>query len=81
MTHRPYGYGRDRFHRLVRRADLVEHGHDVVAYDLSTDVHILSKLGVDDDVTIRRGDVSEATDVFGRCERPARRTSSTSRRS
>ncbi len=42
---------------------LIEHGHDVVAYDLSTDDHILSKLGVDDDVTIRRGDVSEATDV------------------
>jgi len=44
--------------------DLIEHGHDVVAYDLSTDDHILSKLGVADDVTIRRGDVSEATDVI-----------------
>ena len=43
--------------------DLVEAGHDVVAYDLSTDDHILSKLGVADDVTVRRGDVSEATDV------------------
>ena len=43
--------------------DLIQHGHDVVAYDLSTDDHILSKLGVADDVTIRRGDVSEATDV------------------
>ena len=44
--------------------DLIEHDHDVVAYDLSTDDHILSKLGVADDVTIRRGDVSEATDVI-----------------
>ncbi|NHX41703.1 MULTISPECIES: NAD(P)-dependent oxidoreductase [Haloarcula] len=44
--------------------DLIEHGHDVVAYDLSTDDHILSKLGVANDVTIRRGDVSEATDVI-----------------
>jgi nucleoside-diphosphate-sugar epimerase len=44
--------------------DLVEQGHDVVAYDLSTDDHILSKLGVAEDVTIRRGDVSEPTDVI-----------------
>ena len=43
--------------------DLVGAGHDVVAYDLSTDDRILSKLGVADDVTIRRGDISEATDV------------------
>jgi len=43
--------------------DLVAAGHDVVAYDLSTDDRILSKLGVADDITIRRGDVSEATDV------------------
>jgi len=34
-----------------------------VAYDLSTDDHILSKLGVADDVEIRCGDVSEPTDV------------------
>lgn len=43
--------------------DLIEHGHDVVAYDLSTDDRILSKLNVAGDVTIRRGDVSESTDV------------------
>ncbi len=43
--------------------DLVAAGHDVVAYDRSTDDRVLSKLGVADDVTIRRGDVSEATDV------------------
>jgi nucleoside-diphosphate-sugar epimerase len=43
--------------------DLLEHGHDVVAYDLSTDESILSKLGVADDVTIRRGDVTDPTDV------------------
>ncbi|PSP45712.1 UDP-glucose 4-epimerase [Halobacteriales archaeon QH_10_70_21] len=44
-------------------ADLLGAGHDVVAYDLSTDDRILSKLGVADDVTVRRGDVSEPTDV------------------
>ncbi|WP_254532642.1 NAD-dependent epimerase/dehydratase family protein [Natrinema gelatinilyticum] len=44
--------------------DLVDTGHDVVAYDLSTDDRILDKLGVADDVTIRRGDVSEAIDVI-----------------
>jgi nucleoside-diphosphate-sugar epimerase len=43
--------------------DLVDAGHDVVAYDRSTDDRILAKLGVADDVTVRRGDVSEATDV------------------
>ena len=43
--------------------DLVNAGHDVVAYDRSTDDRILSKLGVADRVAIRRGDVSEATDV------------------
>jgi len=43
--------------------DLVAHGHDVVAYDLSTDDRILSKLGVADDVRIRRGDVTDPTDV------------------
>jgi len=44
--------------------DFIEHGHEVVAYDLSTDDRILSKLGVADEVEIRRGDVSEATDVI-----------------
>ena len=44
--------------------DLIEHGHEVVAYDLSTDDHILSKLGVADGLSIRRGDVSEPTDVI-----------------
>ncbi|WP_435348708.1 NAD-dependent epimerase/dehydratase family protein [Haloarchaeobius sp. HRN-SO-5] len=43
--------------------DLVDHGHDVVAYDLSTDPRILEKLGIADDVDIRRGDVSDPTDV------------------
>ncbi len=43
--------------------ELIEHGHDVVAYDLSTDDHILSKLGVAEELTIRHGDVSEPTDV------------------
>jgi nucleoside-diphosphate-sugar epimerase len=44
--------------------DLIDAGHDVVAYDLSTDDHILRKLGVAGDVTIRRGDVSDSTDVI-----------------
>src|SRR6056297_134462 len=44
--------------------DLVEAGHDVVAYDLSTDPRILEKLGIADEVTIRRGDVTDPTDVF-----------------
>jgi nucleoside-diphosphate-sugar epimerase len=42
---------------------LVDAGHKVVAYDLSTDDRILSKLGVASDVEIRRGDVSEPSDV------------------
>lgn len=44
--------------------ELLAQGHDVVAYDLSTDTRILEKLGIADDVEIRRGDVSEATDVI-----------------
>jgi nucleoside-diphosphate-sugar epimerase len=43
--------------------EFVEHGHDVVAYDLSTDTRILEKLGIADDVAVRRGDVSDPTDV------------------
>jgi nucleoside-diphosphate-sugar epimerase len=45
-------------------AEFVAEGHDVVAYDLSTDTRILEKLGVADDVTVRRGDVSDPTDVI-----------------
>ena len=41
----------------------VEEGHDVVAYDLSTDTDILEKLGIASDVAIRRGDVSDPVDV------------------
>lgn len=44
--------------------DLLEHGHNVVAYDLSTDTRILQKLGVADDVAVRRGDVTDPTDVI-----------------
>ena len=44
--------------------DLVKEGHDVVAYDLSTDTDILEKLGVADEVTVRRGDVTDPTDVL-----------------
>lgn len=45
-------------------ADLLETGHDVVAYDLSTDTRILEKLGIVGDVEVRRGDVSDPTDVM-----------------
>ncbi|MFP8890509.1 NAD-dependent epimerase/dehydratase family protein [Natrialbaceae archaeon A-CW2] len=44
--------------------DLVAEGHDVIAFDLSTDPRILEKLDVAEDVEIRRGDVSEVTDVL-----------------
>jgi nucleoside-diphosphate-sugar epimerase len=44
--------------------EFVEHGHDVVAYDLSTDTSILEQLGVADEVEVVRGDVTDATDVF-----------------
>ncbi|WP_423746144.1 NAD(P)-dependent oxidoreductase (plasmid) [Haladaptatus sp. SPP-AMP-3] len=44
--------------------ELLDHGHDVVAYDLSTDTRILEKLDIDDDVEIRRGDITDSTDVF-----------------
>ena len=44
-------------------ADLLDHGHHVVAYDLSTDTRILEKVGVADEVEVRRGDVTDPTDV------------------
>jgi nucleoside-diphosphate-sugar epimerase len=44
--------------------DLLEAGHDVVAYDISTDTDILEQLGVAEDVEVRRGDISESTDVI-----------------
>ncbi|MFB6221832.1 MAG: NAD-dependent epimerase/dehydratase family protein [Halolamina sp.] len=44
-------------------AEFLDNGYDVVAYDLSTDTRILEKLGIADDVTVRRGDVTDPTDV------------------
>jgi UDP-glucose 4-epimerase len=44
-------------------ADLVEHGHDVVAFDLSTDPERLGNLGVAGDVDVVRGDVTDPTAV------------------
>jgi len=44
--------------------ELLDHGHEVVAYDLSTDTRILEKLGIADDVEIRRGDITDSTDVY-----------------
>lgn len=44
-------------------ADLIDHGHDVIAYDLSTDTRILDALGVADAVTVVEGDVTDLDDV------------------
>lgn len=44
-------------------ADLVEHGHNVVAFDLSTDKTRLERLGVADGVDVVRGDVTDPTAV------------------
>jgi nucleoside-diphosphate-sugar epimerase len=43
--------------------DLLDHGHEVVAYDRSTDTRILEKVGAADAVEVRGGDVTDATDV------------------
>lgn len=42
-------------------ADLVDHGYDVVAFDFSTDTRVLEKLGIEDDVEVVRGDVTDPT--------------------
>ena len=44
-------------------ADLLDRGHDVVAYDISTDTEILEQLGVAGETTVRRGDLADPTDV------------------
>lgn len=44
--------------------DFVTEGHDVVAFDLSTDTRILEKLDIESEVTVRRGDVSDPTDLL-----------------
>ncbi|RQH01404.1 NAD-dependent epimerase/dehydratase family protein [Natrarchaeobius oligotrophus] len=44
--------------------DLLDRGHDVVAFDRSTETRILEKLGVESEVAVRRGDVTEPTDVI-----------------
>jgi UDP-glucose 4-epimerase len=43
--------------------DLIEEGHNVVAYDISTDTGILEELGVTEETTVRRGDIADPTDV------------------
>ncbi|MFC7058663.1 NAD-dependent epimerase/dehydratase family protein [Halovenus salina] len=45
-------------------ADLLDQGHDVVAYDISTDTSILEELGVAEETEIRRGDIADSTDVI-----------------
>jgi len=42
--------------------DLLEQGHDAVAYDISTDTEILEQLGVAEETEVRRGDISDPTD-------------------
>jgi nucleoside-diphosphate-sugar epimerase len=44
--------------------ELLDHGHEVVCYDRSTDTTTLEKVGVAGDVTVRRGDVSDPVDVI-----------------
>jgi len=44
--------------------DLVEEGHDVVGYDLSTDTRILEKLDIAEDVEVVRGDITDPTSVI-----------------
>ena len=44
-------------------ADLLDRGHDAVAYDISTDTEILEQLGVAEETTVRRGDLADPTDV------------------
>jgi len=43
--------------------ELLDHGHDVVAFDRSTEAGILAKLGAADETTVRRGDVTDPTAV------------------
>lgn len=45
-------------------ADLVEHDHDVVISDVSTDTDILESLDVADAVTVRRADVTDSTEML-----------------
>lgn len=45
-------------------ADLVEHDHEVVIADVSTDTDILDSLGVTDAVTVRQGDVTDSTEML-----------------
>jgi UDP-glucose 4-epimerase len=44
--------------------DLLEQGHDAVAYDISTDTEILEQLGVAEETEVRRGDLADPTDVI-----------------
>lgn len=44
--------------------EFLQAGHEVIAYDTSTDTHILQQLGVADQVSVRRGDVTDPTDFM-----------------
>lgn len=45
-------------------ADVLDVGHDVVLFDVDADLTIPERLGIADDVTTVRGDVTDATSVF-----------------
>lgn len=44
--------------------EFLQAGHEVVAYDTSTDTDVLQQLGVADQVTVRRGDVTDPTEFM-----------------
>ncbi|MFB6254372.1 MAG: NAD-dependent epimerase/dehydratase family protein [Halobacteriaceae archaeon] len=48
--------------------DLLENGYDVIAYDLSSDTHILEKLGIAQNVTVKQGDVTDQADIIRACK-------------
>lgn len=44
--------------------EFISEGHEVIAYDTSTDTRVLQQLGVADQVSVRRGDVTDPTDFM-----------------
>ncbi len=44
--------------------EFIQAGHEVIAYDTSTDTHVLEQLGIADRISIRRGDVTDPTDFM-----------------
>lgn len=44
--------------------ELVDEGHEVIAFDRSTEDYTLRKLGVSDDISIHQGDVTDINDIL-----------------